>query len=223
MKMHKYFQLSLLVLILQLAAVMVIGYMLPADAKLPVHWNIRNEIDGWASKNTAMIPFWLFNVALYLLLMYSGKISPVFRQNRERYEAVIPLLTLVLVLFFALFHVYIMLLGLNPVWQQYVQFIFILMGLLFIFLGNILPKIPRNYLAGIKTPWTIYSDEIWRRTSRLGGYCFVIMGVGMLIKGVFNLTANWANITLLVMLVGLVFVPVLFSFWLYRFGGINEE
>lgn len=216
MKMHKYFKLSIAVLVIQLAVVLWLGFSLPADTKIPIHWNIKNEIDGYASRNMAVFPFWLFNLGLFLLMMFSARLSPVFQQNRERYDAVIPPMTLVLVFFFALFHVYMLLLGHYPWLEDKLQIIYILIGALFICLGNILPKLPRNYIAGIKTPWTIYSDEIWRRTSRLGGFSFVILGLLMLVKGLFNLQAAWLNYTLLALLGFLVLGPVLYSFALYQ-------
>jgi len=216
MKLNKNYIASIVVLILQLIIVLILGYSLPQDAKLPVHWNIRGQIDNYASRNMAIIPFWLFNLGLFLLLMFSGKPPPVHRQNKERYEASIQPLAFGLVLFFAIFHVYILLLGKYPRWQEQTQFIFVLMGLLFIFLGNLLPRIPRNYIAGIKVPWTLYSDTIWRKTSRLGGYCFVFLGLLMLVKGLLNITAMWMNFLLLAVLVIVVFVPIIYAFILFK-------
>jgi uncharacterized membrane protein len=215
MKMHKYFVLSIIVLVIELAVILYIGASLPADAKLPVHWNIHNEIDGWAGKNTAIYPFWLFNLGMFLLMMFSDKLSPVFKQNRERYNAIIPLMTFGIVLFFALTHIYILLLGLHPEWADKIQGIFILMGALFIFLGNILPKTPRNFIAGYKLSWTLYNDEIWRRTHRLGGWCFVLVGILMLVRGVFNISANWMNVAMIIGFAILVLGPIAYSFILY--------
>jgi uncharacterized membrane protein len=222
MKMHKYFILAIAVLLIQLIVVLILGKSLPADARLPIHWNINNEIDGWASKNAALIPFWLFNLGLFLLMMFSGRLVPVFKQNRERYEAIIPLMTFGLTFFFAIFHIYILLLGINPEWQSKTQIVFIMMGGLFIFMGNILPRTPRNFIAGYKLPWTLYNDEIWRRTHRLSGWCFVTLGLVMLVRGVFNILAPWMNFLMLIFLIGLVFLPIIYSFVLYRQGKGEE-
>jgi len=216
MKMHKYNKATLVILVVQLIVVLYLGYTLPKATMIPVHWNVQNQIDGYASRNTAIIPFWLFNLGLGLLMMFSEKLSPVFKQNKERYDAIIPLMTMGMVFFFALFHIYMLLLGHYPVWQNKIQMLFILMGGLFIFLGNILPKLPRNFIAGIKTPWTFYSDEIWRKTSRMGGYCFVILGLSMLARGFFNIRAMWMNYAELIMLVVVIVFPVLYSFLLYQ-------
>ncbi|MBS6396096.1 MAG: SdpI family protein [Clostridiales bacterium] len=53
-------------------------------------------------------------------------------------------------------------------------------GLLLLFLGNIMPKIKSNFYMGIKNPWTLSSDEIWYRTHRLGGKCFFLAGMIMM-------------------------------------------
>jgi len=216
MKMHIYFKLAIVILLIQLVAVLILGYSLPKETKLPTHWNIKSEIDGYASRDTAIIPFWLFNLGLFLLMMFSRKISPVYRQNQERYDAVIPIMSLGLVFFFALFHVYILLLGHYPEWQGKTLMIYVLIGALFVFLGNILPKVPRNFIAGIRVPWTLYSDEIWRKTSRLGGYCFVILGLVMIIRGIFNLNTGWMNALSFILLLIVIFVPVIFAFILYK-------
>lgn len=222
MKLHKSYVISIVILVIQLAVVLWMGYSLPKDTQLPIHWNIHNQIDNFAPRNTAIIPFWLFNLGLFLLMMFSNKLSPVLAQNKERYDAMIPSMTLGLVIFFALFHIYILLLGHYPQMQENSKGIYVLIGLLFIFLGNIMPKVPRNYIAGIKTPWTFYSDEIWRKTSRLGGYCFFVFGALMLVKGIFTVNGQLIYWLLLIMLFVLVFLPITYAFYLYKTGKKEE-
>ena len=49
-------------------------------------------------------------------------------------------------------------------------------GLLFIFLGNFLTRVEPNWFIGIRTPWTLSSDTVWRKTHRTGGWVFVLGG-----------------------------------------------
>lgn len=216
MKMHKNFKLAIGILIIQLIIVLWLGYNLAPETQIPVHWNIHNQIDGYASRDAAIIPFWLFNLGLFLIMMFSEKLSPVFKQNKERYNAIIPLMSLGLVFFFAVFHIYMLLLGRYPEWQDKTSVVYLLIGALFIFLGNIMPKLPRNFIAGIKTPWTFYSDEIWRKTSRTGGYCFAVFGLSMLIRGALDINTAWMNTIQIILLIALIGYPVLYSFWLYQ-------
>lgn len=53
----------------------------------------------------------------------------------------------------------------------------IVIGFIFIILGNYLPKIKRNYTIGIRTSWALNSDENWSRTHRFSGYVFVLSGM----------------------------------------------
>ena len=55
-------------------------------------------------------------------------------------------------------------------------------GILFIFIGNFMPKIKSNFYMGIKTPWALSSEEVWRKTHRLGGKCFVTAGMIMIVS-----------------------------------------
>lgn len=72
--------------------------------------------------------------------------------------------------------------------------VLIAVGILFLFIGNFMPKIKSNFYMGIKTPWALSSEEVWRKTHRLGGKCFCIAG--------------------LIMIVGAFFSDQVFSFWL---------
>src|SRR2546425_11610673 len=49
-------------------------------------------------------------------------------------------------------------------------------GLLFVFLGNFLTRVEPNWFVGIRTPWTLSSDTVWRKTHRTGGWLMVLGG-----------------------------------------------
>lgn len=55
-------------------------------------------------------------------------------------------------------------------------------GVLMIALGNLLPRLPRNALIGIRTPWTLADPTVWERTHRLGGYLSTLAGVASLLS-----------------------------------------
>ena len=60
----------------------------------------------------------------------------------------------------------------------------IVIGLLFIILGNYMGKLRKNFFIGIRTPWTLASDEVWVRIHRLGSWLFVAGGLAIVITGV---------------------------------------
>jgi len=85
-------------------------------------------------------------------------------------------------------------------------------GLLFIVLGNFMGKLTKNFFVGIRTPWTLASDEVWLRTHRLGGKLFVLAGLGLLVSGLLG-----GGVIPLLVAVGVAGgIPAIYSYVLYR-------
>lgn len=75
-----------------------------------------------------------------------------------------------------------------------IKFLVLISGTLFIFLGNMLPKLNMNSFAGIRTSWSMSSEEVWRKTQRFGGYAFIVAGsivvvIGLLVGDMFGILA----------------------------------
>jgi len=205
-------------LIVMLAHFLILGWfmaVLPNDTKVPAHWNINNEIDGWMGKTSALTFNLGVSIGLFLIMYLLPWYSPWYRKYGSRNEAIIPAITFVLLLFFALINLYSLWLAYSGIEPQ-IQFVIILIGLLFIFLGNLLPKTPRNFFIGIKTPWTLANEEVWHRTHRLGGKVFVLSGLIMIFKGFF-FTQNhlFQQISGVVAMLILLF-PLLYSLLIFR-------
>lgn len=178
----KSFKWGVLIILAHILVSVYFAVVLPENAQIPFHWNIHNQIDGLVGKTSGI---WLpvaFNIGLFLLLFAMPWYSPWYRRNKERFDKVVPSVASVMALFLGLiaaYSMYVAKMGEIPG----IVFIMVLIGLLFIFLGNILPKVPKNFFIGIRTPWTIASEDVWNRTHRLGGWCFVLAGLLMLVKG----------------------------------------
>ena len=209
------FKWCFVIIIIQIIASLYLGLSLSEDAKIPCHWNIKGEIDGYYGKWTGVLLFPGINLAMLLLMIALPYISVRYKNAQERFEKVIPSLAMIIIFFFTTIHIYTLLLA-KEILSPAGNIIFYLIGLMFIMLGNLLPKIPSNFFAGIRTPWTLSSEEVWRKTHRLGGISFVIAGLLMIvITAVFgnNITAN---IIMFVLFMSLVLYPVLYSFILYK-------
>ena len=88
----------------------------------------------------------------------------------------------------------------------------LLLGLMFIIIGNYLPKARQNYTIGIKIPWTLANEENWNRTHRLAGYLWMICGILMILISLTRFVpAEWLVGIFLIM----VLVPCIYSFWLH--------
>jgi uncharacterized membrane protein len=85
-------------------------------------------------------------------------------------------------------------------------------GLMFIVLGNYMGKVRKNFFIGIRTPWTLASDEVWSRTHRLGGKVFVLTGIFMIV----NIFVRFPGQTLVVAIVAAALIPVIYSYVICR-------
>ena len=87
----------------------------------------------------------------------------------------------------------------------------VLVGIVFIVLGNYLPKVKQNHSIGLRFPWTLNDSDNWNRTHRFGAWVFIVAGIAMCINGYFKSTA-----ALGVIITVTITVPVLYSYILYR-------
>jgi uncharacterized membrane protein len=103
-----------------------------------------------------------------------------------------------------------LILGSGMGWEPDVTVIVpLVLGILFVAIGNYLPKCTRNYTIGIKIPWTLDSEENWNATHRLAGKLWVAGGI-LLLPCAF-LPAPWQGIAMLVVLLVISTVPVIYS------------
>jgi uncharacterized membrane protein len=75
-------------------------------------------------------------------------------------------------------------------------------------------RIKQNWYMGIKTPWTLSDERVWNKTHRFGGRVFVIMGAIFVFNALLGFITNW--IVFLILLLGLTFSPVVYSYILFR-------
>lgn len=96
----------------------------------------------------------------------------------------------------------------------------ILIGILFIALGNYMPKLQQNYTVGIRIPWTLNSEENWNRTHRLGGKMFICGGFLLIIAGFAgSIMGDSGTLAALIAIILLCSgVPSVYSFCLYKKG-----
>jgi uncharacterized membrane protein len=139
------------------------------------HWNLRGEPDGYSSR------FWAVTIMPLVILAVTGlfRILPKLDPRRENYEKFLSsywLITNAVLAFLGVAHALLIGYGLG----YHVQFDRLMplsVGLLVAFLGNYLTRVEPNWFVGIRTPWTLSSVTVWRRTHRTGGWLFVFGGI----------------------------------------------
>ena len=92
----------------------------------------------------------------------------------------------------------------------------IVIGIAFVAAGNYFPKSRRNYTVGIKIPWTLNSDENWKKTHHLAAYMWMISGVLIILMAI--LPGGFLYVGLPAAILLMAFVPIVYSYLLYRKG-----
>jgi uncharacterized membrane protein len=160
-------------------AVLAAGISIWAYPHLPetivTHWNLRGVPDGYSSRFWALALMPLVMLGMTGLLTVLPKIDP----RRENYAKFIDsywLIANAILVFMGVAHVLVLANGMGYL-VQVDRLLPLGVGLLFAFLGNYLTRIEPNWFIGIRTPWTLSSDAVWRKTHRTGGWLFVIGGI----------------------------------------------
>ncbi len=165
-----------LILVLILLAVGIAVFSFPQlPDRIPVHWNFHGEVDGYGSKTFGA--FWGPGLAILIYLGFTllPKIDPLAK-NYRRFKDTYLFLRDVLIAFFLALWVVPVIAGLGyPINMN--TALPAIMSLLMIVFGNYLGKVKRNWFLGIRTPWTLDSEEVWNKTHRLGGRAFLAAGL----------------------------------------------
>ncbi|MBF1166925.1 MAG: SdpI family protein [[Eubacterium] sulci] len=181
--------------------------------KLPdsmaVHFNFDNEADGYREKWFAVIiePFIL--LALHLIMAMIIAADPRKKNISSRVYGItiwiIPASSLALAVV-----IYPYNLGIH---FNISLFLGIFLGVIYIIVGNYLPKTRQNYTIGFKLPWTYANEENWNKTNRLAGVIDIVMGILIIINaamGVLNIFYSF----LAAVLIGTL-IPLGYSYFLH--------
>lgn len=178
MNFVRYGIVTLLILTL---AISILAYPVLPDL-IPSHWNMAGEVDGYLPKIWGVLIIPLVMVLLTAFFFLLPRIDPLkenYRKFRPYYDGFI----LVFLAFFLLIQVQIILWGLG--YQISPNLIIpLLAGALFIYLGFLVEHAEQNWFVGIRTPWTLSSEQVWKKTHHLGGKLFKIAGI-IAMAGVF--------------------------------------
>ena len=173
--------------------------------KVPIHWNIRGQVDGYAPKSWGA---WLLPGAMVLifgLLSVLPKLLPS-QLGIQRFTHVYEFVVLLILGLFGCLQVLTIAQArdskLNAgTWLAGIMYLF------FALMGSVMGKIPRNPIMGIKVPWTLASDRVWSNAHRLAGWLWMAAGLLGLVFSLFGLTVVG------VVLIGVaVIVPIITSY-----------
>jgi len=178
-----------------------------------IHFNASGEPDGYQGKQMFFLSYAVISLILFALTGQLHKLDPK-RKNYEKFPKAYSMIRLVLALIVggAFSH----LLAVNLGMEVDVRMVaFALLGIAWMVIGNYLTQVRSNYFIGIRTPWTLASEEVWRKTHRMAGPLWLVLGLLMLVAAFFPGLREIAWLPLL--LIGLsVLVPMIYSYYVYK-------
>lgn len=175
---------------------------------VPTHWNASGEIDGYGSKNSLLLIPFMLPVLVYIIMTIAPKIDP---KNKiaimgKKYEQ----LKFFLVLFMSILALFIIYSSKTQSFSS-PNIIYILLGLLFAGLGNFMKTVKPNYFIGIKTPWTLENETVWKKTHLLGGKIWFVGGLLIVCMSLI-FTAQTAATLFVIIAVLITIIPLVHSY-----------
>lgn len=174
---------------------------------MPIHWNYAWVADNFAPKLRALLMFPILSLGIFTMFYFLPKLDPK-KANYPKFEKAWEAFQISLLVFFAYIYTISIYATLNPEINMW-KYMMIWLWILFIIMGNYMWKIRRNYFIWIRLPWTIDNEEVWNKTHRLWGKCFMIAWLIFLINAFLNLNPA---IVFGLIISSVLIIPVVYSY-----------
>lgn len=198
-----------LILIATLAGILIWNKL---PEQVASHWNENDQVNGYMSRFWGVFLMPMVTTGMLALFLVIPSIDPL-KANVAQFRETFNVFIAMIIGFMIYIH------GLTLVWNLgYTNFrmgsaMLPALGLLFIFVGQLISKAKRNFFIGIRTPWTLSSDSVWDKTHAISAKFFTISGIAAFLGILFPNYAIWF---LMIPLLGSSMFSVVYSYFLYR-------
>ena len=182
--------------------------------QIAMQYDLNGNVSRYGSKSELIMLNFLLPVLTYLIFLVIPKLNP--KKKIEQMGNKFYYLRFILVLFMsalAAYAVHTSRAG-NDIQPGMV---FMIIGLMFAVLGNYLQSVKPNYFIGIRTPWTLENEEVWKKTHKLGGKMWFVSGLLLTALG-FLLPLNIYVCVFMAGLVIMTLIPTIYSYRLSKKG-----
>jgi uncharacterized membrane protein len=180
--------------------------------KVPMHWDIKGEIDRYGEKMELIIIPILLPLLVYIIFLIVPKIDPKNKLNKMGNKLqIIKVLSTTFMSILALFIIY------SSKNQSFTNpnYIILLIGVLYIILGNYFKTIKANYFIGIRTPWTLENETVWKKTHKLGGKLWFVGGIIVVLTSL--ILDKEPNVTIFLIITGIItIIPIVYSYIIFK-------
>lgn len=181
-------------------------------ARMPIHWDSAGHVDGYGSRAFGAFATPCIAAALYLLLCVVPLIDPR-AGNYKKFKGSYQMIKCLTITLFLVMQICTILVSLG-VRIDIGIVTGVMVSVLFILLGNVMGRFRHNYFVGFRTPWTLASEEVWRKTHRLAGPIWVLGGLANLALTLF--AGRLVAIGTLLVVAVMVLLPCVYSYLVFR-------
>lgn len=180
------------------------------------HWGIDGNADGFSNRYFAVFALPIFILVIHWLCIFFTAV--IDKKNKNQNNKVFGLVIWITPIISLVTNGIVYATSFNKEFSPYL-IITLLMGGMFVVIGNYLPKCRQNYTIGIKIKWTLESEENWNATHRFGGKVWVIGGLLIMISSFLpEASFIWVMVSSIFILV---LVPIVYSY-LYHKKQVRE-
>ena len=181
---------------------------------IATHWGVDNEPNGFMAKPFAVFGLPFMMLALHwVCIFFTAFDKKQANQNPKIITMVLWIIPSISVILSALTYTYAMGKKINIG-----LFALLIGGILFVAIGNYLPKCKQNYSIGVRLPWTFSDTENWNKTNRFTGVVWVIGGLIIIFTS--PLTSPIIFITVIL---AITLIPTIYSFLLSKHKTENDD
>lgn len=200
----------LLIVLLPFLYIAFIWNRLPQ--RIPMHYNIEGQVDRYGDK----IEIFLIPIMLPLLVYVIFSVIPIIdpKKNLNKMGNKLQTLKFLMTALMSALALFIIYSSQNKTAAK-PTFIFVFLGMLYVVLGNYFKTIKANYFIGIRTPWTLESETVWKATHLLAGKIWLIGGLLVIITSLF--LDEKLNVVAFLIITGIItIIPAVYSFLLFK-------
>lgn len=186
---------------------------LPEGVQIPVHFNLQGQADRYGGKFEGLLALPLLAMGLTGLMALIPRIEPR-KKHRSDSSVATSATVITSVVMLAVTHYSIIAIAVGKT-VNITTITSIMMGILFIVMGNYLSKTRSNFFFGVRTPWTLSSELAWRKTNRLGAWLFVFYGMSFILAGIIGNSLLCIGLLVSSLIVSLVIFPI-YSYYIWK-------
>lgn len=154
---------------------------------VPVHFGLDGKPDDWGNKSfTAMSSVFMAFISMLVYIM----VVSAHKLDKKRLKGIKPsnfdMIAMATVVFIAIINLVVIVNTIEPNVVLLDKVLIPVIGLFFVFIGNVTYNVKQNRFVGVRTYWTLQDEDNWKHTNRLGGKLFFVAGILITLVGLFS-------------------------------------